>query len=128
MTQNIHSESSLQVFVDNQIVYENDGRWLLPLFDLEEFLISQPLPINQALVRDKIIGKAAALLLIRLGVGHVHGKIMSELGHLALSQANLPHSYDRWVEQIDCKTEEILRAVDEPNEAYKILCQLAQRC
>ena len=128
MKNNPKDQISLQVVFDNQIVFESDGSWLYPLFDLEDFLKSHPIPMEHALVRDKVIGKAAALLLIRLGAGRVHGELMSELADKTLSHANLPHSYDRCVSRIDCKTEEILLKIDDPEKAYKIICKRANRC
>jgi hypothetical protein len=82
----------------------------------------------RAMVRDKVIGKAAALLLIRLGTGRVHGELMSELAVQILTHFNIPHTYDQLVPRIDCQTETLLLDVDDPDQAYRILCQRAGRC
>ena len=119
---------SLQVIVDQKVSFESHGKWLYPLFDLEDFLQDHPLPMASALVRDKVIGKAAALLLIRLDAGRVHGELMSELAVETLTEADVPYTYDQWVPRIDCKTETLLAEVDDPEQAYAILCQRAGRC
>jgi len=122
------NEISLQVIIENEVRFESHGKWLYPLFDLEDHLKTHPIPMESALVRDKVIGKGAALLLVRLGAGRVHGKLMSELGEEALTQYILPHTYDQLVPRIDCQTETLLSKVDDPEQAYTILCQRAGRC
>lgn len=119
---------SLQVIIDQEVVFESNGRWLYPLFDLEDYLKTHALKITQAMVRDKVIGKAAALLLIRLRAGRLHGNLMSELAVETLKRANIPHTYDRLAPRIDCQTETLLAEIDDPEQAYEILCKRAGRC
>ena len=122
------AQISLQVIVDKEVRFESNGKWLYPLFDLEDFLKDHPLPMARALVRDKVIGKAAALLLIRLGAERVHGELMSELAVETLSHSNISFSYDDKVPRIACQTETLLAEIDDPQQAFEILCQRAGRC
>ena len=122
------NEISLKVIIEGEVLFESDGKWLYPLFDLEDHLKTHSIPMKNALVQDKVIGKAAALLLVRLGAGRVHGGLMSELGDEVLFQFNLPHSFDQLVPRIECKTETILAEINDPEQAYAILCQRAGRC
>ena len=122
------TQSSLQVTVDQKVIFSSDGKWLYPLFDLMDFMDTHPISMAEAFVRDKVVGKAAALLLVRMGAGRVHGELMSELARETLTQFEVPHSFGRLVSRIDCKTESLLLAVDEPEKAYQILCQRAGRC
>jgi hypothetical protein len=62
---------TLKVVLNSEIVFQSDRRWLQPLFELEEFLKSHPLDISRADVHDKVIGKAAAMLITRIGAGSV---------------------------------------------------------
>lgn len=119
---------SLQVIIDQKCVFESRGKWLYPLFDLEDYLQAYPIPMAEAFVRDKVIGKAAALLLIRLGAGRIHGELMSELAVETLTQFDSSHTYDQLVARIDCQTETLLLDVDDPEQAYRILCKRAGRC
>jgi hypothetical protein len=119
---------SLQVILNENIVFESFGKWLYPLFDLEDYLRGHPLEMSQVEIRDKVIGKAAALLIVRLGTGQVYGETMSELGIAVFGTAGLPYSYGQRVPRIACKTEELLAEVDDLEEAYQILCQRAGRC
>lgn len=119
---------SLQVVLDEKIVFSSLGKWLYPLFDLEDYLREHPLEMQRAEVRDKVIGKAAAFLILRLGAGSVYGETISDLGIAVFEAANLPYAYGLRVPKIDCKTEEILAEVDDFEEAYQILCKRAGRC
>ena len=74
-----------------------------------------------------IIGKAAALILVYLGAGYVHGVLMSDLAVDVFKQNHLPYSYTKHVPRINCKTEEILLDIYSPETAYKILSERANR-
>ena len=128
MASNQPDTASLQVIVDEEVVFQSYGKWLYPIFDLEEYLHHTPLKIGEAIVHDKVIGKAAALLLIRLNPAFIHGEVMSDLAINSLTQFNRQFSYNQRVARIDCQTEEILLAVDDPEIAYEILCKRANRC
>lgn len=119
---------SLLAVLNGNIVFESYGKWLYPLFDLEKRLREHPMDMSQVEIRDKVIGKAAALLILRLGTGSVYGETISELGIGVFESAGLPYSYGQQVPRIACRTEELLADVDDLDQAYQILCQRAGRC
>lgn len=120
-----HSKISLQVFFDDQLIYQSEGKWLYPLFELESHLKNHPINMSKVLVKDKVVGKAAALLIIRLGANNIHGKIMSDLAIDTLSSRNHPYSFEIRVPRINCKTEKLLENIDDPEIAYTILRERA---
>jgi hypothetical protein len=119
---------SLQVMVNHEVVFQSTGKWLFPLFDLEDYLRHHSVNMSLAIVHDKVIGKAAALLLLRLGAGHIHGDLMSDLAILAIERSGIPYSFVSRVPKLDCQTEKILRDIDDFDIAYRILCERAKRC
>lgn len=119
---------SLIVFIDQKIFFKSDDKWLYPLFALEDFLVNHPANMAQAMIHDKVVGKAAAMLMARLNSGWVHGNLMSELAINFLERVGIPYSFDQRVARIQCKTEAILLDVDDIDEAYQILCKRAKRC
>lgn len=127
MSENINSPS-LQVRLGDEVLFSSSGKWLYPLFDLEDYLNEHPGLLKQATVWDKVIGKAAALLILRMGGNRVHGALMSELAANTLEKAGVAHSFDVLVHRIDCQTEELLADVIDLDEAYQILCERAGRC
>jgi len=119
---------SLQVFVRDRLYFQSSGKWLYPLFDLEEEIKVRPIALSKAIVRDKVIGKAAALFLIHLGAWHVHGELMSELAVKVFKSNHIHYSFGSCVPRIKCKTEELLLEINDPGVAYKILSERANRC
>jgi len=85
---------SLQVFVEGQVIFQSSGTWLYPLFDLEDYLRDHPQETAKIFISDKVVGKAAALMMIRLAVGRVHGELMSELAVDVFTRHHVPHTYD----------------------------------
>ena len=118
---------TLEVFSKETLVFFSDGKWLHPLFELEDFLATSDHDPATLTVRDKIIGKAAALLLIRLGIRDVYGGIMSKLGQQALEKYDVAYGYGTLVDRIDCRTEELLLDEFDFEKAYAILKQRAKR-
>ena len=124
----LEKSPTLIVYKKQDIVFQSDGKWLYPLFSLEVFLQEHPIDMNSVCIHDKVVGKAAAMLIARLQPKRVHGVIMSELAVNFLNQFGLPYSYDQLVERVQCKTESLLLDVDDINKAYDILCKRAGRC
>lgn len=119
--------ATLTVFSDSRIIFQSGKRWLHPLFELEEFLIDHPVDMSHTEVHDKVVGKAAAMLIAHLGAGSVHGEVMSELGRKVFVNAGIPHTYGTLVERIDCQTEEVLLEINDLNFAHQILVERAKR-
>jgi hypothetical protein len=91
------------------------------LFELEDYLANRAIEPDNLILQDKIIGKAAALLIHRLGFRTVKAGILSRLGEAVL------HRYEQLVERIHCQTEELLATVEDPEEAYQLVKARAGR-
>ena len=114
-------EHTLEVFSAGTLVFSSNGRWLYPLFELEDFLAARDYEPAALTVRDKIVGRAAALLLIRLGIRDVRAGIMSEIGKEALEKHGVSYEYDSLVDRIACRTEEMLATEYDPERAHVML-------
>lgn len=114
-------ELTLRVRFGGRQVFSSSGKWLHPLFELEEFLNSASYPPQGVVVEDKIVGKAAALLLIRMGIRQVKAGVLSELAKAVLERFEVRFSYTTIVERIDCRTESLLADVEDPEQAYRIV-------
>jgi zinc transport system ATP-binding protein len=119
---------TLVVMIKEKVIFQSNGKWLYPLFDLEDYLKNQSLDLKNATLFDKIVGKAAALLMTRMGAGKIHASVMSKLAMDVFEQFNTPYSYNQAVKRIQCQTETILSTITDPDEAYHILCKRAGRC
>jgi zinc transport system ATP-binding protein len=114
-------EPTLTVFRNGTLIFTSYGKWLYPLFELEAYLADHPIEPAQLLLQDKIIGKAAALLIHRLGFRTVKAGVLSKLGEVVLQRHGIVYSYAQLVERIHCQTEELLATVEDPEEAYQLV-------
>lgn len=114
-------EPTLSVLRDGGPIFTSYGKWLHPLFELEDYLAEHPVQPEHLVLQDKIIGKAAALLIHRLGFRTVKVGILSKLGEAVLQCHGIAYTYERLVDRIHCQTEELLVNVEEPEQAYALL-------
>jgi hypothetical protein len=73
-------ESTLTVLHEGTPIFASFGKWLHPLFALEDDLAYHSIPPEYLILQDKIIGKAAALLIYRLDFRTVKAGILSRRG------------------------------------------------
>lgn len=118
---------SLRVFLGERLVFSSNGRWLHPLFELEEQLAVSAYPRGELLASDRIVGKAAALLIARLGIRRVRAETLSRLGEGVLHARGIEYSYGTLVDRIACATEALLSEVDDLESAYRLLARRAGR-
>lgn len=118
---------SLQLFRSGDCLFSNEGRWLHPLFELEDFLAQSGTDPEELEVRDRIIGKAAAILITRMGITRVYGELMSDLAIDYLKNRGSSYSYGRRVPRIECRTEELFADEEDPETVYTELLRRAGR-
>jgi zinc transport system ATP-binding protein len=117
----VGNEPTLTVFYDETPIFKSYGKWLHPLFELEDYLADHPMQLERLLLQDKIIGKAAALLIHRLGIRTVKAGLLSRLGEVVLQRNGIAYTYEQLVDRIHCQTEELLAEVEDPEKAYGLL-------
>lgn len=115
-------ETSLAV-VQNSEERTFDSRGIGALLDL--------LPqggLRGASVADKIVGKAAALLMVRGGVKEVYAETLSESGDAVLSRYNVPHDCGTLTPAIQnregtgpCPMEKAVENINDPGTAQAVL-------
>ena len=120
-------EPTLTVLQDGVPIFTSTAKWLHPIFDLEEFLADHPFQADDLILQDKIIGKAAALMIHRLGFRTVKAGVLSRLGEAVLQRHEITYTYEQLVDRIYCQTEALLAAVDDPDEAYRLVKARAER-
>ena len=120
-------EPILTVSRNGTSIFTSYGKWLHPLFELEEYLVEHVFQPENLILQDKIIGKAAALLILRMGFRTVKAGILSRLGEAVLQRHEMAYTSEQLVERIHCQTEELLAAVEDPEEAYQLVKARAGR-
>ena len=121
------AEVTLRAYHEEREIFSSTGKWLYPLFELEEFLNTSSYRPESLRLADKIVGKAAALLLVRLGIRQVKAGVLSNLGREVLERYGVMYTAGQAVQRIDCQTEILLSDVEEPEQAYRIVRARADR-
>ena len=114
-------EPTLTVFRNGTPLFTSHSKWLHPLFELEVYLAGHAFQLENLILQDKIIGKAAALLIHRLGFRTVQAGILSRLGEGVLQRHGIVYTTEQLVDRIHCQTEELLATVEDPEEAYQLV-------
>ncbi len=86
---------------DGELLYQDIGIGVKPIIKVID---SNPDLIKDAYVVDKVIGKAAAMLLIKYKAAYVHGVLMSKTAIRMLELHSIPHSYDNVTDTIKNRT------------------------
>lgn len=120
-------EHSLIVTHGEETIFTSNEHWLHPLFELEDFLKGKNIPSSELFVNDKIAGKAAACLIVRLGVTRCHVELLSERAIPVFKEHGVDFSYDTLVEQIQCRTEDLITDSMSIDDAYLFLRKRAGR-
>ena len=111
------------VLRDGCIIHSEKGDGIAPI--IRAYELSQ---LKGTLVVDKIVGKAAAMVMTLGEVSSVHGKVMSRAGMEYLVSHGIEASADEVVETIEnrrkdgmCPMEETVLFIDDPREALDAL-------
>ena len=112
---------TLTILHESTPIFTSHGKWLYPLFELEDYLAEHPIQPENLILQDKIIGKAAALLIYRLGFRTVKAGILSRLGEAVLQRYGIAYTYEQLVDRIHCQTEDLLAEVEDPEAAYQLV-------
>ncbi len=112
---------TLTVLHEGSTLFTSRANWLHPLFELERYLAKHPVQPKRLVLHDKIIGKAAAFLIHRLGFRTVKAGVLSRLGETVLQRYGIAYTYEQLVDRVHCRTEELLAEVEDVEEAYRLV-------
>ncbi len=115
------AEYALELKYKGKTIFSSNGKWLYPLFDLEKFLEKGNYDPDELILYDKIIGKASAFMIIRLGIRKVKGGVVSKPAETAFKKWDVEYSTEKQIALIDCKTEKLLMDISDPEEVYQIV-------
>jgi hypothetical protein len=115
-------------------LYVSAGKWLHPLFDLLELLSSEGpesgseeratlAAAGELFLRDRVIGRAAAFLILRAGIRRAWADVVSDGAMALFATRGASLGAGELVPAIACRTESFLRDVDDPDIAWALLQQ-----
>lgn len=118
------TEQATCVINFNENVYISHERGVKPLLKL----IDEKCDVNGGAAADKVVGKAAAMLYVLLGVEELYALVISELAIEALEKYGVAVSYEKRVPMIRnrtdtgfCPMEQATKDIDTPNEALLVI-------
>ena len=121
----LHNNNFSIVIVGENDVYTSTKHGVAPLL---EILDGGDDVIKNSFVADKVVGKAAALLMVKGGVKEVYADIISSHAFDVFEKYKIKTYYGNLVEYIInrdktgmCPMEKAVLEVDEPNTAYDVL-------
>lgn len=121
----IKENHTLVIYKNNASVITSNDRGVNSLIKLIKEDKSQ---LSGSLIADKVIGKAAALLMIHAGVKEIYAPIISKPALQTLLKHNVKVYYDKEVERIInrkgdglCPMETLCLDIEKPDEAYLLL-------
>lgn len=96
--------------------------------DLEDLLDNDPQLLNGSELADKVIGKAAAGMIIEGKVKEVYADVLSQKAVPLLEKAKIPYSYEKLADRIiipesdaRCPLEQIVDKADTAEEIVRLL-------
>lgn len=94
--------------------------------DLEHLLDHEPEVLQGAVIADKVIGKAAAAMVVVGGVKELYAEVMSKKAIPFLDEAGIAYSYGTLVDTIKeegdrCQLEKITAPASTPEETVALL-------
>lgn len=119
---------SLQLYnEESEVIFKSSGKWLYPLFEVEDFLHTQSLNPKNIFLHDKIAGRAAASLISRMGFRRCYIETISSHGLDVFKQFEIECQYDLLVDKIQCRTEDLIDSEMSIDSVYRMLRQRAGR-
>lgn len=118
----------LKIFDGDTQIFYSESKWLHPIFEFEDFLKSYDGPRDNFRAWDSAIGKAAAVLLVRLGIKKIHGELVSELAVKYVDKVlgGGKITWDKLIDRLMCQTESQLEKLTDSDEMYYLLRQRAK--
>ncbi|MCW4050310.1 MAG: DUF1893 domain-containing protein [Candidatus Bathyarchaeota archaeon] len=116
------SGNSLMIYKDDELIFESASKGIRPHL---EAIDKHGEDLKGSVMVDKIVGRAAALLILYSKARKVFAALISEPGRQVLEEHNLDFSYVEYTEHIKmkdgrifCPFERMVQDISDPDEAY----------
>lgn len=117
---------SLMIYRDGELVFSSFGRGITPLLDAVEALGLEHL--HGAIVVDKFIGRAAALIIVHVKASEAHAALISAGAKEVFRKHGLRHLFADETDVIAgsdgvglCPFERLVMDISDPAEAYAMI-------
>lgn len=121
---------SVLIYRGGEVIYSSSERGVAPLLKAIDLIGLEGL--GGSIVADRVIGRAAALLIIYFRASEAHASLISSKARELFLERGLRHSYRRETPHILnrdgsdlCPFERLVADIKEPYEAYRKVRELA---
>lgn len=116
------------VLCKDETLYSSYGKGVKPLLDF----IKSDISFERFSAADKVVGKAAALLYVLLGVKSVYADVLSERAKEVFEENDISVSFEKLVPNIQsksgiCPMEQTVEQVSSPEEALSVIQNTLER-
>lgn len=114
----------LRLTCGGEDLFTSTRPWLHPLLDASRFLAlahHHRRDLTDCTLYDKVVGRAAALLIVRLGIRVVHTDTISRRAIPVFESHQVVWRAGTVVDRIDCRTEELLAEETDAERAYQLV-------
>ena len=112
---------TLRLFDGDKVIFSSERHWLHPLFDLEAFFAQGGHDPAKTRLMDRITGRAAAMLVARLGIRELHTLILSRRAIPILARHGIRYRFRELVDRVACATEDLLAETQDLEAAWLLL-------
>ncbi|MDR3673663.1 MAG: DUF1893 domain-containing protein [Holophaga sp.] len=112
---------TLGLYQDAELIFSSEKHWLHPLFDLEAFFAQGGRDPADTCLVDRITGRAAAFLVVRLGIRDLRTRVLSRLAIPVLERHGVRFACREEVDRVQCATEDLLAGIQDPEAAWRLL-------
>jgi len=110
---------------EGRLLLSSSGKWLHPLFEVENYLKSRNLRGEDLYLHDKIAGRAAAALIIRMGFTKCRINLISQPALDLFNRHHVKLRYNELVSKIACRTESLITSQMDLEEIYIMIRERA---
>jgi zinc transport system ATP-binding protein len=126
--ENLTKGISLQIYDSNEeSIFESSGKWLYPLFEVEDYLHAMAITAEGLFLHDRIAGRAAASLITRMGFRSCFIDTISKPALEVFERFDVECGYNLLVDKIECRTEDLISPEMSMEDVYQMLAQRAGR-
>jgi len=119
--------NSLMVYRDGDLVFQSSSKGIRPHLEAIALLGEG---LRGTVMVDKIVGRAAALLILYSGAAEAHAAVLSAQGRRVLEMHGLSFTYAEEVAHIKmrdgriyCPFEAMVQGLTDPEEAYRAIVE-----
>ncbi len=119
--------NSLMIYKGGRLIFQSASKGIRPHLEAIEM---HGEALRGTVMVDKIVGRAAALLILYSEAAETHAQVLSRPGKQVLDQHGLSTKYEELVDHIKmkdgsiyCPFERMVQGVSDPDEAYTVIVE-----